>query len=392
MKIITEKFSQKVNIERSVPSVVVLQAINVLAPDLELPKKETIYGIITGISSFRKAGNLTHSFQGVRYQGSQVKRLAKLLLKNGYKTTKEGMGKAGQILGNDEEQEMHIEIAKYSDWKHGSFESSVTKDIGSCWWGKHTPTRLGLVQDPCGYSVLLYESAEKMEKESQLKGIGRCWMYHDDKGIVIFNAYGKYSLSQIAQALMLHYGLDVMCKIRLYSPTAFINAGVMNNEGRDGGHTGVGYWIGKETIEVFKLPDLRTKINCKRCSKEVADEDAAKLKDGAYCMECYHRSVSCRHCGDRHWNNSKYCNVCIEQHTMTCPVHGKIVSPSKFKVWHGDIHCEQCFRAEIVVTCSVCKRTHLVGNTSTILRKRFGNKVCKNCANKLAKDITNEKN
>lgn len=394
-------FDVSLNVSNVIPMANLEKALRkVYTKELTENEEDKLMRVLIATSmtlSFRTNGNLTHTYAGIRYQGSLVKRIAKLALKCGLpKPSTQELGVLGQELGEQTSMTLYMELAKFSNWTHGAFENSITRDVGACWWKAHNSSRIGLVEDPNGYSVLLYASDADRTKYSKVKGIGRCWLYRFDDGMVIFNSYGTYSLSQIAHALAQHFDTGTR-RVKVIS-NAYINAGIMNNEGRTGGYEGVGYWIGEGDHMTVKLPDLRHKQECVVCNEHIVEDDgkyfAENDSNSFYCINCIGPMNNCDFCGIRYRVNGKgnthdHCATCIRERTITCAIHGNVVSKPN-KAWHGGLYCDRCHQKGVIRRCSGCKRMHHMDNMSKELYRLTGDYRCIPCTRKIIGAIKEE--
>lgn len=255
---------------------------------------------------------------------------------------------------------LHLEFTKYSDWKHTAFEPN---DAGTCWWSedKYADVRRGLVANPNGYSVLLYDSPEQWKKSSKVSGIGRCWMYVEDNRAYVFNAYGPHNLGQIANAIATLWKCQTD-RIQLESALGFINMGEFNNDGRGGGRKGVGFCIHEnDPVSKFILPDVRIKDGtCEMCSEPVVVKSCTRANRRVICDECTKHLKQCIRCGDWIMDDDAqkvygrlYCPHCYERLSV-CENHGRI-DASMFRIWHTQrFVCRMCLHEHLAGTCDGC--------------------------------------
>ena len=292
----------------------------------------------------------------------------------------------------------YFQFSKHNDWKPGDFGE---RNNTSCWWTDFNSCRLGLVEKEQGFSVLYYKDEAQFRETKGLKGIGRHWLWNDEKYSLIFNAYG-ISLSDAARSIAKIFEVETK-KVRMESPGAYINNGNKNNINigehiAGGGSEGWAWYLGKgHTIRnIYEIMDFRkTDGLCANCSNKIflLESIGIKRRTGtAYiCKGCYDtHSIKCQNCGSRGLesdyeilhnskNNrrSQVCFTCIERYAHTCIVHGKHIG-DEIRVFHTSrMYCATCFRERDICQCSQCTRISddyvIIGNQS----------LCTSCYNKL---------
>lgn len=314
-----------------------------------------------------------HVINGVRYTGRWKVRILKYFKSVYFDITPTEMDfliNASNVVaaGMDMQRTLHIQISKQSNWEHGSFEGSVSKDgkpPGACWWTTHSSSRLGLMDDENGFSVLLYDSERDYEENKEKRGRGRCWGYHIHGGAVLFNAYGE-SLRNIARAIAAQYNIP-FTPVRLYYEYGFINAGDMDNEGRGGGvnREGLGYFVGENPPSLIQLPDFRIRNSkCSICEGKFMEDDISYyISTDGYermsCPTCYNlMPLPCTFCGmvfdGISYNERRgMCARCY-QRSDNCLVCG----PTTMRlsaIWHsGEKVCDRCKLDGNFPSCSCC--------------------------------------
>lgn len=291
---------------------------------------------------------------------------------------------------------LHFEFAKYSDWRHGAFEGKMSPDgrpPGGCWWNEHSASRLGLVEDHRGWSILFYENEQEAKENSRVKGKGRCWMYVFEEGPVIFNAYGV-SLVTIAAALSKLWGVP-HTKIAIHSNEGlYINAGMRDNEGRGGGPTGFGFIFSDNvSVSEVNLPDIRKRDGiCRDCGKGVVTSSCSKIQGGYVCEQCIESYQYCARCDELHRNMDTVrvdgkvrtiCNLCLTK-LDNCTVCGYTLYKTE-KVWHTGISlCPTCIDNGEALRCDECRRLHLPQHMVTdVLFARRRIQLCRSDAKRL---------
>lgn len=273
-----------------------------------------------------------------------------------------------------------FEFAKYSNWNEGDF---AERGGQSCWWRANNDSRLGIVKDPRGYSMLFYKDMNDYKKNSKVKGIGRNWLIMEKDYAVTFNGYGV-PLSESAKILSQLWGVDYK-RADVYSVGSYINKGNKNNltDGGDiagGGETGRGYVFG--TLEVIAkltqrdyidIGDIRLKDgNCCICGNKLLIKNSITVRsrpegDNYVCRNCSDKTSSCYSCDHRFvtedgvdmWHPDAertipVCPKCSEKTGFNCEVHGRSLGRPAV-VWHTKrTYCSRCVRVGEATVCNVC--------------------------------------
>jgi hypothetical protein len=209
---------------------------------------------------------------------------------------------------------------------------------------------------------LFYNSEEQYLKYSKKQGIGRCFAFNHDKGLVIFNAYG-IPLSTIAQGIAKAVEAEYS-KISIFSHNAYINKGNMNNEGHDGGSEGLGYLVGHNLngISSVDIGDITLDENCEKCDKLLSSRNSKKIDGKYWCDKCIMKTpvFKCKKCGEytakeHRVDSFTICQPCYEG-LPTCCNHGKTLQTS-YRVWHSNkTVCQKCVNEGLASSCDGCGR------------------------------------
>jgi hypothetical protein len=348
------------------------------------------------------------------YVGTWPKRFAKYCYEEkGIKFKSTDLAEIGAILSRHCERgtrSFFWQFCKHMEWGNGRFGE---RNHTSCWWtdNHYRATRLGIRHHPDTFTVLFYEDESGYIGHKETAGIGRCVGAKTEKGLVIFNAYGEYTLNRIAQVMATHMGLSYRRVMVKGHPNQmiYINMGNKDNEQVDeevvidghhnGGSIGFGFLIGEEAIingiTDVNLPDFRFKdVNCEYCGKPLYSADSMHIQDRYYCDKCIKEHISrCELCHEltdeegktKVYYNGKYVDSCYRHEPQECSVHGKTLN-NIYKVWHSKkSYCSECMTNGKATECEGCH--HVVDNFHIINLQSRKLKLCLPCAKKVYEEI-----
>lgn len=157
----------------------------------------------------------------------------------------------------------------------------------------------------------------------------------------MFNAYGAYPLSTMAAIMGNRYStVPLRATLTANWPT-YINQGNSNNQGRQGGTSGICYYIGTNRRTLYILPDFRIKNNvCSECHNSYTKSGVQDVRviqgDGGTSIE-----TLCLQCT----GNIGRCERCEMPARLSVPVLDEQGSTKK--------SCVRC--AVKIPSCSYCK-------------------------------------
>jgi hypothetical protein len=202
----------------------------------------------------------------------------------------------------------------------------------------------------------------------------------------------------MAQIISKNLSLEFQ-KTTLLSDNGYINRGSLNNEGHDGGDTGLGYILNtRENLpkkDFVNLGDFTMDENCHHCNKRISSERSHKVDGDYWCDDCLKQGTrdktirKCSSCGKftAHIHElypSSYCETCYNA-LPECKNHGK-TNLRTFNLWHnpGKV-CDKCIAEEKACTCEGCGHTVDKYMTVKLPTKTF--KLCYVCAKKVGDSV-----
>lgn len=192
-----------------------------------------------------------------------------------------------------------FDFASSIDWSPDDFG-----DYGSCYWTEKQGAKQMLMDNSNPCAIRFYGDTNSRGNN---RGIGRAWLARlSPNEIVIFNAYGPYSLITIARVLSDWLGLSYH-KIQLGNRSISDIDGVLwINYSNDGnGSRGIGYRIAPpgDIVDSVALgwEEQQPYDNCYHCNAALWSwDDGVEVSSGAnVCGGCYEeRYTECDDCGD----------------------------------------------------------------------------------------------
>jgi len=287
-------------------------------------------------------------------------------------------GKIGEIVGNNiaSSGSLRFDITDRFNWEAGDFG-----DSGSCYWGDHESAK-DVLNDNDALAIRFYDKTDN--------GVGRSWIAttHPEDCLIIFNAYGDYSLSYTAIFLSKYLGVDYK-KIELrnygsYTELVYINSGNA-------------YILGNtENIESVKRYDLsydidsyendNDRLTCYECGDYIEDGDDYNSDGDTLCMDCFQQNYFyCERCNSVHHidnacpaNDYLYCESCYSQYFAYCRDCDTDYSIDDVILIGGEYKCEDCAKSSGFEKCYECEEWNSDFITDSDIT------ICADCAEKFS--------
>ena len=277
------------------------------------------------------------------YVGTFPKRLSKMLFKTcGVKLSNqhiETIGNLGAKCLTTVDYTLSFD-REFADCDEDEFNERYLNE-GSCWrpGGEYEASR-EMLYEAGGYGLLAWEND---------KPVARCWIVEQNNKWLLFNAYGKLSLTQFARILAHKHGMTYrVCGLYNHGGK---NNGIYINDGK-----GVVVCSNDDMSVLPEYPDfdfgwdVPNSDYCYECNCTIDLDESYISPDGEHiCESCYcDNYISCERCGEtfsqedvNNCEGSYYCDSCTTREGYNrCNDCGEYRQNTLIAM--GEKICEEC--------------------------------------------------